>query len=113
MGVSQLAAKRTICRRIRRVTALGRCPVRALLDDDGACPGFGRGMPVRLRDHALPGKGQQRREEDKPPSSRICAGQILPSSAAHYRALSMNRPTIRQSRAFWLRFRTAARILGA
>jgi hypothetical protein len=68
-------------------------------------------MNVRFRDDALPGKGQQSREQDKPPRPRPHAGQILPPRAPRHCALSINGPAIGQSRAFRLIIRAAARFL--
>jgi hypothetical protein len=53
-------------------------------------------MKMRLGDDALPGKGQQRREQDKPAGPGPHAGRALSPRAA----FSMDRPAIGQSRAF-------------
>jgi hypothetical protein len=75
-GVGQLAADRAACRRIRRRARMGRLPVPVLIDDDGARSGFGRVMLVRRGDDALPGKGQQGREQDEPPRRTSHPGQV-------------------------------------
>lgn len=70
-------------------------------------------MLVRRRDHALPGKGQQSCEQDKPSSPtgiEMTADNRrgAKSDAAHYRALFLNRPTIKQSCAFGFDIRVPA-----
>jgi hypothetical protein len=72
-------------------------------------------MQMRRRDHALPGKGQQSREQDKPPSPTGMEGAAdhrrgVKSDAAHYRALFLNRPTIKQSCAFGFAIRVPAMV---
>lgn len=109
----QLAADRACVGRVRRGPALGGLPVGGLLDDIDARRGFRGGMLVRRRNHALPGKGQQSCEQDKPSSPagiEVAADNRrgVKPDAAHYRALFLNRPTIKQSCAFGFVIRAPA-----
>lgn len=99
VSLRQLAADRAICRRVGRCVAIGRLPERALLRNNDARCGFGRRMDVRSGDNALPGKGQQRRKQDKPWRPGLHRAQTRSRRPAHRGALFTNRPAVGQSRA--------------